>query len=261
MLCRQAGISTIAAYCRENPYGLLSDWFPDKEPLFEIKHEVQRQLDLAKSLGAEYSSDKISIHISEETEKKSLKILKEEGLISNGKYIVIHPGVSEKRRQFPLEILAEATETIHRKTDLQIVLTGLQNETDLTDFINEKLGGFAIDLTGKLKVEELASVIKNAELIISNNTGPVHLAAATQTPVLVLYALTNPQHLPWQTNHMALPFEVPAEMRSKNVIIEFAYQKAFKDKAPVLKARDVANACFALLEMSDKKEKTDILSL
>src|SRR6187455_2420486 len=44
MLCYQAGIKAVLGYCRENPYRLISDWIPDREPLDYIVHEVQRQL-------------------------------------------------------------------------------------------------------------------------------------------------------------------------------------------------------------------------
>ncbi len=42
----------------------------------------------------------------------------------------------------------------------------------------------------------MAAVLQIAPLLISNNTGPVHIAAGLGTPVVVLYALTNPQHTP-----------------------------------------------------------------
>jgi ADP-heptose:LPS heptosyltransferase len=46
-------------------------------------------------------------------------------------------------------------------------------------------------------------------VLISNNTGPVHIAAAVQTPVVDLYALTNPQHTPWGVPHRILNHDVP----------------------------------------------------
>lgn len=49
MLLYQAGVPRIAGYCRENPYGLMTDWLPDPEPLSEIRHEVTRQLDLVRA--------------------------------------------------------------------------------------------------------------------------------------------------------------------------------------------------------------------
>ncbi len=54
------------------------------------------------------------------------------------------------------------------------------------------------DLSGALALDELIAAIDGAALLVSNNSGPVHIAAARRTPVVDLYALTNPQHTPWQ---------------------------------------------------------------
>ncbi len=52
---------------------------------------------------------------------------------------------------------------------------------------------------------------------MSNNTGPVHVAAAVGTPVVDLYALTNPQHTPWQVPNRVLNYDVPCKYCYKSV--------------------------------------------
>lgn len=64
-------------------------------------------------------------------------------------------------------------------------------------------------LAGRLDVPELAGLIAAAGVLVSNNTGPVHLAAGMGTPVAVLYALTNPQHTPWAVPSRVLNRDVP----------------------------------------------------
>jgi hypothetical protein len=59
-------------------------------------------------------------------------------------------------------------------------------------------------MSGALSLGELAALIERASVLVSNNSGPVHLASALATPVVDLYALTNPQHTPWQTPHRVL---------------------------------------------------------
>lgn len=258
MLCKMAGIPKIAAYCRENPYGMLTDWLPDNEPLFEIKHEVVRQIDLVRYLGFEVTNNNLFVHVDEETERTTWKLLDKEGLIKGKNYIVVHPGVSESRRRFSIDQLADAIGLISRYMDYQFVLTGVEKEKHLTEKINERLGGYGIDMAGKLNLAELSAIIKNASLLISNNTGPVHIAAALKTPVVVLYAMTNPQHLPWNVPYVALPFEVPENERSRNVIIKFAHEKAYKDKHGFIQSRDIADACQSLIQSSGVKEKSGL---
>jgi ADP-heptose:LPS heptosyltransferase len=78
----------------------------------------------------------------------------------------------------------------------------------------------SVSLAGRLSVEELAAVIAKAPLVISNNTSAVHLASAAGTPVVDLYALTNPQHTPWRVPNRVLFEDVPCRFCYKSVCPE-----------------------------------------
>jgi ADP-heptose:LPS heptosyltransferase len=67
----------------------------------------------------------------------------------------------------------------------------------------------ARSLAGELSLAELAALLAAAPLLLAGNTGPVHLAAAVGTPVIDLYALTNPQHTPWMVESRVLNHDVP----------------------------------------------------
>jgi ADP-heptose:LPS heptosyltransferase len=64
-------------------------------------------------------------------------------------------------------------------------------------------------LAGELDLGKLAALISLSPLLIANNTGPAHIAAAVGTPIVDLYALTNPQHTPWQVPNRVLYHMVP----------------------------------------------------
>jgi hypothetical protein len=65
--------------------------------------------------------------------------------------------------------------------------------------------------------------------------------------VIVLYALTNPQHTPWKVPGAVLPFEVPEDMQSKNEIIRYVQEHYFKDQHVSASPDDVMNAIEVLL--------------
>jgi ADP-heptose:LPS heptosyltransferase len=83
--------------------------------------------------------------------------------------------------------------------------------------LREAAGVPAPSLAGRLDVAELAALLARAPLLVSNNTGPVHLAAAVGTPVVDLYALTNPQHTPWRVPHRVLSHDVPCKYCCKSI--------------------------------------------
>jgi ADP-heptose:LPS heptosyltransferase len=75
-------------------------------------------------------------------------------------------------------------------------------------------------LAGQLNLGELGGLLEQASLLLSNNTGPVHVAAALGTPVVDLYALTNPQHTPWNVPNRVLFHDVPCKFCYKSVCPE-----------------------------------------
>jgi ADP-heptose:LPS heptosyltransferase len=75
----------------------------------------------------------------------------------------------------------------------------------------------SFSLAGELNIEEFSALVSLAPLLISNHTSPVHIAAALQTPVVDLYALTHPQHTPWKTPHRTLHHDVPCKFCYKSI--------------------------------------------
>jgi ADP-heptose:LPS heptosyltransferase len=72
----------------------------------------------------------------------------------------------------------------------------------------------AVSVAGDLSFAAFCGLIETADLTITNNTGPMHLAAALKTPVIALFALTNPpeQWGPWHVKHLQLYHDVPCRI-------------------------------------------------
>ncbi len=248
MLAYMAGIPRIAGYCRENPYALLTDWLPDTEPLYGARHEVQRQLDLATALGATPTSSRLSLRIPGHLEGRVRDSLLAAGVEVDRPWLLLHPGASETRRRYPPERYAAAARELVARLGAQVVLTGSKPEQALAESIASHAGKGVFNAAGRFSLDELIVLIASAPLIISNNTGPVHIAAAVQTPVVVLYALTNPQHAPWNVPHRILPFDVPAANRSRNVLVRYAGERYFNGDAGMASPEDIVHAAGELLD-------------
>lgn len=229
MLAHLADIPLRLAYCRENPYELLTHWVPDEEPYTLIKHQVERDLDLVATIGAKTSNDLLSIQIPDAWESTQKKLGKN-SIDLQKPWLILHPGVSELKRQYPTENWIETGKKLVADFGYQLILTGSSSEKKLTDEIRQGIGTNAFSMAGLLSLDEFICLIKEAPLLLSVNTGPVHIAAATQTPVVVLYAQTNPQHTPWKTLSKVLYFEVPEALRSKNEVLKFVQKN--QEKVP-----------------------------
>ncbi|WP_432710993.1 glycosyltransferase family 9 protein, partial [Pedobacter sp.] len=78
--------------------------------------------------------------------------------------------------------------------------------------------------------------------VISVNTGAVHLAAAVQTPVVVLYAQTNPQHVPWLVSNRVLPYSVPDHLKSRNEVLRWVNEQLYTTVIPYPEVDDILRA-------------------
>ena len=217
-LCYLAEIPIRAAYCRENPYHLLTHWIPDPEPLQIIHHQIDRDRLLLKHLGFREQEFSGSYLISTSNDTLEISLINE--------YVLLNFDVSEEKRQIPLEmaikILVKLQEDI-----LPVALIGQKNSAyfdALRRYIDENS---CIDLVGKTSLEELLVLTQNAKAVISVNTSVVHIACAFNTPVLALYADTNPQHLPWSAKSNYYVFPIPPSQKSKNEIIKYV-DRTFK---------------------------------
>lgn len=248
MLAFLAGIPVRVAYCRENPYSLLTHWLPDEEPLRFIQHQVKRDLKLVHSVGAISTSQQLSISYHKKEAKTNLaKKLNELGIDATKPFAIFHPGVSEDKRKYPNELWIETGKKWLQKRTYPIVITGSSAEVELANHIASNIGWHCVSAAGLFSVEELIAAIDASQLLLSVNTGTVHIAAALQKPVVVLYALTNPQHTPWQTPNQVLYFSVKEELKSKNEIVRYVSEKVMKPNVPYPTPDEVIEAMHSLL--------------
>ena len=206
-LCSLAGIPRRLAHCRENPYHLLTDWVPDPEPATTVRHEVQRQLDLVAAIGCRTPDERLSFRLPDSARERVA------AMDLPAPLVVVHPGASAASRRYPPESYARALELL----GCEVVLTGDAAERDLVEGVRALMRVPSRSLAGRLDLAELGALIEAADLLICNNTGPAHIAAAVGTPVVDLYALTNPQHTPWRVESRVLFHDVPCRNCYKSV--------------------------------------------
>lgn len=217
LLCHLAGIPLRLAHCHENPYQLLTDWLPDPEPDRVIRHEVRRQLDLVARIGCTASSTRMSFRLRDDDLAAVRKRLAGLGLAEGERWLLMHPGASAPSRRYPARHWAAAVRQLSGELRMPIVLTGGADEVELVDDIRESCGVAVHSLAGQLSLGELGAALKLATAVVSNNTGPAHIAAAVGTPLVDLYAMTNPQHTPWQVRNRLLYHDVPCRFCMKSV--------------------------------------------
>jgi lipopolysaccharide heptosyltransferase II len=220
LLCHLAGIPLRLAHCHENPYALLSTWLPDPEPGGIVRHEVRRQLDLVAAAGCHTANERLSLRVPEGAADRVRRILIGQGVDLSCPWLLIHPGATAPSRRYPPESFAVVARFLAHDGGYQVLFTGSGPEHGLIAAIQSEAGIQAFNLAGALQLDELAALIAHAPVLITNNTGPAHIAAAVGTPVVDIYALTNPQHVPWQVPHRLVYHDVPCKYCYKSTCPE-----------------------------------------
>lgn len=218
LLCHLADIPRRLAHCRENPYHLLTDRAPEVEPEATIRHEARRQLDLVATVGATAEDERLSLRVPDAVRAAVADRLAGLGLDDRTRWAVLHPGATAPSRRYPPGQFAAAARLLV-EAGFRLVFTGDRSEAGLVEEIRAEVGapGLTHSLADALTLAEFAALVEAAPVLVSNNTGPVHIASAVGTPVVDLYALTNVQHTPWLVPHRVLYHDVPCRLCYKSI--------------------------------------------
>ncbi len=210
----QAGVPAVIGRSRENPYRLLTDWIREDEPEETVRHEVRRQLDLVARVGYHTEDEQLSFRADRVDRDAAREVMADSGVSMDQPYVVLHPGASAASRRYPAPRFGAAARLINQRTGWPIVITGSADEAALAATVRDACGPAARSMAGRLSLGALGAVIAGARVLVGNNSGPVHIAAAVGTPIVDLYALTNPQHTPWR---------VPSRVLYREVACAFCY--------------------------------------
>lgn len=245
LLAYLADIPLRLAHCRENPYQLLTHWVPETDPGpgDVMRHEVRRHLDLVNTVGCNTLNETLSLCVPELADRKIRKRLRSLGLDLASPWVAVHPGASAPSRRYMPEGFAVVAHELIVKHGIQVVFTGSAKESSLVQEIQAQIGAPSFSLAGRLSLAELAALLEQASLLISNNSGPVHVAAAVGTPVVDIYALTNPQHTPWGVAYRLLFHDVPCKNCFKS-ICPMEHHNCLR----LVKPKSVVQAALELLE-------------
>ena len=131
MLLHQAGVPLRAAHCRENPYGLLTHWVRETEPHRRVRHEVERQLDLAMAVGAARLTLPPRLHVPLAARASLARRLVEQGVRPGEPLVVVHPGASAASRRYPAERFGAAVGELVARRGCRVIVTGSAAERDV----------------------------------------------------------------------------------------------------------------------------------
>lgn len=156
------------------------------------EHEIQRRLRIVQEVGAKVFDPSLEYALTLEDELQAEHFLKEQLGSSVLPLVGLHPGSKDGFKRWPEEHFVEVGKRLVQHLGCQILVTGDGAEKSLVERIAAKIPG-ALAISGRLKLGPFAALIKRMSVMISNDTGPMHIAFAVKTPTVALFAPTDPQ--------------------------------------------------------------------
>ncbi|HET6528798.1 MAG TPA: glycosyltransferase family 9 protein [Balneolaceae bacterium] len=162
---------------------------PDAEPLdisvpyVYYQNEILRLLEVVKEVGAQTKNLEPKLEVVDEDLREAAEVLNGVGEL---KKVVLHPGASDLRRHWPAEKFAKVGDHFAAK-GYAVCVTGTSQEKDLVEKVVNNMEQKAENLCGKLTISGLIGLLSKASLVISNDTGPLHLARSIGVPAVGIY--------------------------------------------------------------------------
>lgn len=214
LLCQLAGIPLRAAYCRENTAQLLTQPIADPGPGALLRHDVQRQLDLVRRLGAEIADERLAFVPTVQDTLAVRARLHAAGIDPAGRWLVLHPGAGVQARCHGQHDWRSLVAALHARIGCPLVLVGDAHDparSDGIDGIDTAPEARILSLAGQLDVGGLGALLAQASLVIGHRGLGTQLAAAVGTPVVHLQTQGSPHGMPWQVPSRAVPL-APAQV-------------------------------------------------
>ncbi len=156
----------------------------------ETMHAVDRYLLIAKELGADAAEISFPLEVSTEARRRVREILK--GERARKPIVVVNPTARWEAKRWPSERYAMIGDHIRDVLGGSTVIIGGEDEKDVVAVVTGMMKGDFIDLSGELSLRELTALLAEADGLVTNDTGPMHIAAALGTPVVAIFGPTDP---------------------------------------------------------------------
>jgi heptosyltransferase-2 len=162
-------------------------------PPGKTAHQVRHYLDLLSGLDMKTVAPALSFPLGEEEVRGAEGLLAAQGISPGSPLAILNPGgYFGSAKRWPPERFGALAALLQEREQAQVVIVGSQDEAPLAGLIADALGSKPAILTGRTSLRQLAAVISLADLFVTNDSGPMHLANALGTPVLALFGPTDP---------------------------------------------------------------------
>lgn len=146
-------------------------------------HAIERYLTLAQALGCDRGPVEFDFAVPDADRRAAHALLAENGIVDGTRFAVMLPGTNWATKRWPAEKFARLAGMLRPQLGLVPVVAGGNDAPPLEN---------AVSMIGKTSLKQLVAVLERAAVVVANDTGPMHIAAALGRPLVALFGPTNP---------------------------------------------------------------------
>ncbi|MGH7231595.1 MAG: glycosyltransferase family 9 protein [Nitrospiraceae bacterium] len=177
-------------------------------PIAEM-HAVDRYLLVARALGAKASAPEFRLCPSAKDREEVARLLARHGVRAGASWIAVNVSARWPTKRWPAEFFAAAGDQLQQEGVGPLVLVGGSNERRESNAVITRMSTAPIDLTGETTPGLLPALFASATVLLTNDSGPMHIAAAVGTPVVALFGPTSPVRTgPYGAEHRVLRSDI-----------------------------------------------------
>lgn len=189
-----------------------SPWFYSRQvpvPTPEI-HAVDRYLLLADAMGrTSVSRPEFRFRIMRADRDAADRVLEQHGVMRGAPWIALNVSARWPTKRWPAASFAAVADQVSREGLGRVVLIGGPDEQADAGAVQRLMKERAVDLTGATSIGQLPALLSQAAALVTNDSGPMHVAAAVKTPVVALFGPTSAQRTgPYGAGHRVLSADV-----------------------------------------------------
>jgi heptosyltransferase II len=169
-------------------------WRGSRHEVFYYLHLVaELERSLLGTSTVEACEPDAGLSVTEARLREARRLLGEHGARPGRPLVAVCPGSTNSRaKRWPAERFAAVADLLHERVGAEVVLIGAREELDISEEVASHMRTRPVVLTGQTDLSQTAAVLKASDLLVTNDTGPAHVAAAVGCPVVVIFGPTNP---------------------------------------------------------------------
>ncbi|MEM4245391.1 MAG: glycosyltransferase family 9 protein [Candidatus Nanoarchaeia archaeon] len=164
------------------------------KPTFEYKHKINDNLDVVKVLGVTTNDKHLELYTSPDADDYIFKLLKKNKIMPNDFVVVIQAAGKHKTHFWFDDRFAKVADTLIEKYNAKVVFSGAIEDFVVNSNIIKLMKHTAVNVAGLTDIKQLISLVNRANLVISVDTGTMHVAAALERPVVALFGAGDPRN-------------------------------------------------------------------